>query len=61
MDFGYVFCNNRLFWGISLYAGCWATAGIDVNVRMWTMNNAIGIAMLAFLSCLPMPITIASV
>ncbi|MCL1491077.1 MAG: tetratricopeptide repeat protein [Pseudanabaena sp. Salubria-1] len=51
MDFGYVFCNEYLFWRISLYAGWYANEGFDVNVRMWTMNNAIGIAMLTFLAC----------
>jgi CHAT domain-containing protein/tetratricopeptide (TPR) repeat protein len=31
----------------------------DVNVRMWVMNKAIGIAMLTFLACLPMQITMS--
>ncbi|WP_434683985.1 CHAT domain-containing protein [Pseudanabaena minima] len=54
VDFSYVFCNDRLFWRISLYAVWCDTAGLDVNVRMWAMNKAIGIVMLTFLSCLPM-------
>jgi CHAT domain-containing protein/Flp pilus assembly protein TadD len=58
VDFSYVFCNDRLFWGISLYAGWCATAGFDVNVRMLAMNKAISIVMLACLSCLPMSIII---
>jgi hypothetical protein len=37
VDFGYVFCNEYLFLGISLYAGWCATAGFDVNVRMWAI------------------------
>jgi hypothetical protein len=49
-----------MFWGISLYAGWYADAGFDVNVRMWTMNKVISIVMLAFLYCLPyLPMLIA--